>query len=1520
MRRSTNVSDVVFAVENSVAHNFAGGIDLITPHHIKGWAANLTRPDLTLVVQIFNGAVMLGELHADKRRPDLEPWYGANCNHGFEQAIAIPPGVDPSMLRFVAKDFDAEIRLPPDWTPTVIQIDSISKQDILGWAWNPFDCHAHLRLSVCEWDREIGIIIANKFREDLFKSGFGGGDHAFHFHFPKGLEVDLAAVTVDLIGLKEPSCALPASEFPSQGAEESANGLDPGQLGSDGMIEALLAEPPKALSPMEVAESVFDAAWYLQQAKGDDAGDKTPFEHWRDVGRHKGLSPHPLFDPQFYRSELSDAKLGDVEAADLFLRFLTQSAEENADPHPCFSMQWYRERYFDEGEARHPWTDYLTHTGPGRREPNWLFSSVRADALGDGVPANGGTSLARYLQNFGRTAESPHALLDFALMLRHNKDISKDNIYVSFWLLYRKREIRTHIYFDPKYYRSQQTGQSADTRAWMDYALRGEKNGIHPISLFDPLWHAAQYGRSDKFDTILEEFVAVGERLHRHPCPGFDPRYYLESNNDVARAGVAPLRHFIASGQREKRRIHRRFALGWYASTLPEVHNDQALEYWLHKGRFQGDAPHPGVIVERRGNPEIPLKHYLRPKFTRNERTPGLRTALTYEPKGEPAGLTPDVRGEAWLIEHFERARDEMSAIAVERLKLDEPIARQFENFDARAEAEYIQKTNEAFAEGHYPRPLVSVIVPTRNRVATLSRALNSILNQTWSNLEVVIVDDGSTDGTEKLIERHFDDKRIVYAPIMASGVSAARNFGLRSATGEYVAYLDSDNYWEPQHVELTLKTMLLQEARAGYSVLRAFNTKGSVRFRGARFDMPSLQRENYIDMNVYMHHRGLIDSGLRFDETMKRCVDWDFILRASVTAPPVHAPIVGCNYVDDNDTLDRITSNELSGDFYRICQRDIDLAPHTTGQAPAGECRATIVWPLSDGDWAQTEKALWSAVDHIANGPDELIIVNNNCAGATTAFLASISRMTAKVRVIHLWRSFHHFPAVNLASKLAKARRLLLWDSAVAFDGAAIDDLLSVAEKVEVPILIPLVTDNQGDVVGELATARSTSQLLHPFLTGRRAPETSGVANGIVAVRSPVVIDARTFDALGGFAASYAITFGLADFCLRALSKFAGATMLKFDARFRATRPLSPIPGEGEFLKELDSLKKAWIGQERVPVRLPDGFELALPRAQRLVNRNWTLCSVMDDGAQIRAPRVAKAKQFVIRCPAPNTPAKLSWGDYHYALSMIDALESFGHRGTIECREDWGQNTGSGDIFFHIHGIAETKPVAGAFNAMWVISHPDKLKNDKLNAMDAVFVAGPAHKRQLAQNNNIDACLLLQGVDGSRFGGEIEMVNEVVGKALFVGNSRMQIRPIVLDAQEAGLPLVVYGNDWANILPKDLVRAAYIPNETLANWYGSASVVLNDHWASMRHYGIISNRIFDVVATGTSVITDFVEGLEPIFGESVRAYHDPEELPGLFAELGDRRFIDNARYIRAHHSISNRVEEILQHLGIAKR
>lgn len=93
----------------------------------------------------------------------------------------------------------------------------------------------------------------------------------------------------------------------------------------------------------------------------------------------------------------------------------------------------------------------------------------------------------------------------------------------------------------------------------------------------------------------------------------------------------------------------------------------------------------------------------------------------------------------------------------------------------------------------------ISVIIPTYNRLEVLPRAIESVLNQTYRNFELIVVDDGSTDGTR---QRYEDDPRIIYLLRENGGVSAARNSGIEIATGTYIAFLDSDDEWLPRKLE----------------------------------------------------------------------------------------------------------------------------------------------------------------------------------------------------------------------------------------------------------------------------------------------------------------------------------------------------------------------------------------------------------------------------------------------------------------------------------------------------------------------------------------------------------------------------------------------------------------------------------------------------------------------------------------------------------------------------------------------
>lgn len=103
------------------------------------------------------------------------------------------------------------------------------------------------------------------------------------------------------------------------------------------------------------------------------------------------------------------------------------------------------------------------------------------------------------------------------------------------------------------------------------------------------------------------------------------------------------------------------------------------------------------------------------------------------------------------------------------------------------------------------PPPIFSIILPTFNRAQTLPRAIRSVLAQTFSSWELIIVDDGSTDNTRKIVDRFKKDPRITYKKIKKAGVVAARTAGIKHASAPIITFLDSDDYYKPDHLARNL-------------------------------------------------------------------------------------------------------------------------------------------------------------------------------------------------------------------------------------------------------------------------------------------------------------------------------------------------------------------------------------------------------------------------------------------------------------------------------------------------------------------------------------------------------------------------------------------------------------------------------------------------------------------------------------------------------------------------------------------
>ena len=188
----------------------------------------------------------------------------------------------------------------------------------------------------------------------------------------------------------------------------------------------------------------------------------------------------------------------------------------------------------------------------------------------------------------------------------------------------------------------------------------------------------------------------------------------------------------------------------------------------------------------------------------------------------------------------------------------------------------------------------VSIIMPTYNRAFIIKRAINSILNQTFSNYELIICDDGSTDNTEELLKRdyarYFKSGKFIYLKLEHYGVSKARNMGLKRSNGDLVAYLDSDNLWKPEFLE---KMVGLFDSnpkfKSAYCALQVYDqVKNKYFVLNSPYNRNKILMGNYIDLNVFIHRRELYELFGGFNETLERLVDWDLILRYTKKDDPL--------------------------------------------------------------------------------------------------------------------------------------------------------------------------------------------------------------------------------------------------------------------------------------------------------------------------------------------------------------------------------------------------------------------------------------------------------------------------------------------------------------------------------------------------------------------------------------------------------------------------------------------------------
>jgi glycosyltransferase involved in cell wall biosynthesis len=186
--------------------------------------------------------------------------------------------------------------------------------------------------------------------------------------------------------------------------------------------------------------------------------------------------------------------------------------------------------------------------------------------------------------------------------------------------------------------------------------------------------------------------------------------------------------------------------------------------------------------------------------------------------------------------------------------------------------------------------PTVSVIIPTYNRAGMLKEAIDSVLAQDYSDFELIVVDDGSTDGTPQILNCHAG--KIKHICQRNQGVSAARNRGIAAASGGFIAFLDSDDLWLPG--KLTIQTEFLRSTPDALicqteEIWIRNGVRVNPRKRHRKYSGMIFERSLalcLVSPSAVMVRRSLFDKFGLFDESLPACEDYDMWLRVSCRCP----------------------------------------------------------------------------------------------------------------------------------------------------------------------------------------------------------------------------------------------------------------------------------------------------------------------------------------------------------------------------------------------------------------------------------------------------------------------------------------------------------------------------------------------------------------------------------------------------------------------------------------------------------
>lgn len=980
--------------------------------------------------------------------------------------------------------------------------------------------------------------------------------------------------------------------------------------------------------------------------------------------------------------------------------------------------------------------------------------------------------------------------------------------------------------------------------------------------LFDEHWYNHVSGLQLTRREAAEHYLKHGLARGFTPNPLFDGRYFEERSPELRMEGVDPFLRYL-------------------------------------RGRFWGSPTHPLFPISYIDRNPLALSHSAGPigHYLEFGAPLGARPNHWFQrfPKEEPRGLVD------WLWK------------------------RVAEYNQTRVRPRGWWGPDAPVADAPVGTGSVSVVIAASHDAARVRRMVDQALAQDGVEVEVLVV-----PAADLSLDLPADDRvRVLPA---ADGPWVARNQGAAEATGDWLVFPDEADSWE----RVRLARLIGGVRPGGWGHDIAENTSSAGRFLRKVYTSEAIINDAPIELGAFMVARTLFDriGGLnparhqaaaeQLLADLARHGEGDFVAALGVRfdgAARARRAVVRPGlkpWLDHNDVQghhDEVL-NDVLIDWAAAADRTTD------------DDIVTIIIPTY-ADRTMTVDAVSSLLHSSPSEREriEILIVDNGCTPDIAVPFAALAEEFACVTLINLPRNYGFALGNNVALARASGSTVLFLNNDTLVSDGWLDPIRQALADPHVLAAQSLLIYDSGSIQSAGVGFSAADSAPHALLQGYPREDAKGLAGVDLTALTGAALAARYSDLiqLRGFDAVFRNGMEDVDLCLRLAELRPGACRLVPDSHVIHLESRTP----GRFSHSLINRKvflDRWAG--RLPV---DDERVWGAAGYRVTGRTIRQRASEDNRVNVVEPVVARGVRaevneaaprlrWAIKNPAPYGPEGVHWGDTYYALHLAESLERLGQDVVIDYRPEFlRESARHDDVALLLRGLAPYTPVPGQVSMMWIISHPEMLARSDGRGWDRIYVSSSSYAHTLEAQWGRPVVPLLQATDPSRFNPDVAEPDTGY-PLLFLGSSRNQARPMVMDSIERELGVSVIGKDWEQFVPPGVVRSTFLANDAVGAAYRSAGILLNDHWDDMRAEGFISNRLFDAVAAGARVITDDVVGLREVFGKSVQVATNADELEALVrAENRDEIFGTEeerraaAAVIAKEHSFDARAAVLLE-------